>query len=59
MGGSGRCDIEATENSADRVYGVIFRIATAEERALDEAEGIGPLSFKERSKTHFRLLTSN
>jgi gamma-glutamylcyclotransferase len=39
--GSGKCDIEATGNPADRVYGVIFRIATAEERALDEAEGVG------------------
>ena len=38
---SGKCDIEATGNPADRVYGVIFRIATAEERALDEAEGLG------------------
>jgi hypothetical protein len=39
--GSGKCDIEATGNPADRVYGVLFRIATAEERALDEAEGLG------------------
>ena len=39
--GSGKCDIEATWNPADRVYGVLFRIATAEERALDEAEGVG------------------
>jgi gamma-glutamylcyclotransferase len=39
--GSGKCDIEATENPADRVYGVIFRIAAAEESALDEAEGLG------------------
>jgi gamma-glutamylcyclotransferase len=39
--GSGKCDIEATGNPADRVYGVVFRIATAEERALDEAEGLG------------------
>jgi len=39
--GSGKCDIEATGNPADRVYGVIFRIATAEERALNEAEGVG------------------
>src|ERR1700722_17443460 len=40
--GSGKCDIEATGNPADRIYGVLFRIATAEERALDEAEGLGP-----------------
>ena len=38
--GSGKCDIEATGNPADRVYGAIFRIAAAEERALDEAEGL-------------------
>jgi cation transport regulator ChaC len=39
--GSGKCDIEATGNPADRIYGVVFRIATAELRALDEAEGLG------------------
>jgi gamma-glutamylcyclotransferase len=39
--GSGKCDIEATGNPADRIYGVLFRIDTAEERALDEAEGLG------------------
>jgi gamma-glutamylcyclotransferase len=39
--GSGKCDIVATGNPADRVYGVLFRIATAEEHALDEAEGLG------------------
>jgi hypothetical protein len=39
--GSGKCDIEATGNSADRVYGVLFSISTAEADALDEAEGLG------------------
>jgi gamma-glutamylcyclotransferase len=39
--GSGKCDIEATGNPTDRVYGVIFRIAVAEEHSLDEAEGLG------------------
>jgi gamma-glutamylcyclotransferase len=39
--GSGKCDIEATGNPADRVYGVVFRIAAAEESILDEAEGLG------------------
>src|SRR5580704_15405957 len=39
--GSGKCDLEATGNPTDRVYGVIFRIAVAEERLLDEAEGLG------------------
>jgi gamma-glutamylcyclotransferase len=39
--GSGKCDIEATENPIDRVYGVIFKIAVAEEHLLDKAEGLG------------------
>jgi gamma-glutamylcyclotransferase len=39
--GSGKCDIEATGNPADRIYGVLFRIATGEEGALDEVEGLG------------------
>jgi hypothetical protein len=39
--GSGKCDIDVTGNSADRVYGVLFTISTAEAAALDEAEGLG------------------
>jgi gamma-glutamylcyclotransferase len=39
--GSGKCDIEATGNPTDRVYGAIFRIALAEEHLLDKAEGLG------------------
>ena len=39
--GSGKCDIEATRNAADRVWGVLFRIATAEAADLDDAEGLG------------------
>ena len=39
--GSGKCDIEATGNPADRVWGVLFRIATAEAADLDDAEGVG------------------
>jgi gamma-glutamylcyclotransferase len=39
--GSGKCDIEATRNAADRVWGVLFRIATAETADLDDAEGLG------------------
>jgi gamma-glutamylcyclotransferase len=39
--GSGKCDIEATRISADRVYGVLFSIAESEEGALDDAEGLG------------------
>ena len=36
-----KCDIEATGNAADRVYGVLFRIATAEAADLDDHEGLG------------------
>jgi gamma-glutamylcyclotransferase len=39
--GSGKCDIEATGNAADRVYGVLFGIATAEAADLDAHEGLG------------------
>ena len=39
--GSGKCDIEVTGNPADRVWGVLFRIATAEAADLDDAEGVG------------------
>jgi len=39
--GSGKCDIEATGTPADRVWGVLFRIASTEAAALDEAEGLG------------------
>jgi hypothetical protein len=39
--GSGKCDIEATGNPTDRVYGVLYRIAFADVSGLDEAEGLG------------------
>jgi hypothetical protein len=39
--GSGKCDIEATGNAADRVYGILFRIATGEAADLDAHEGLG------------------
>jgi gamma-glutamylcyclotransferase len=39
--GSGKCDIEATGNAADRVWGVLYRIAIAEAADLDDAEGLG------------------
>lgn len=38
---SGKCNIKATTNPTDRVHGVLFSIPTAEERALDRAEGLG------------------
>jgi gamma-glutamylcyclotransferase len=39
--GSGKCDAEATPKTANRVYGVIFEIASTEEGALDKAEALG------------------
>lgn len=39
--GSGKCDIVATGVSADRVWGVLFRIPSTEAAALDQAEGRG------------------
>ena len=39
--GSGKCTIEPTGNVADRVWRVLFRIATAESADLDDAEGLG------------------
>jgi gamma-glutamylcyclotransferase len=39
--GSGKCDLEPTENETDRAYGVLFRICSDEAPALDAAEGLG------------------
>jgi cation transport regulator ChaC len=39
--GSGKCDAQPTDRESDRVYGVIYEIAIAERKALDEAEGLG------------------
>ena len=39
--GSGKCDIESTENASDRVYGVLFEIDDSEKGKLDKAEGRG------------------
>lgn len=39
--GSGKCDIEATGNSDDRVYGVLYEINKSEKPALDVIEGLG------------------
>lgn len=39
--GSGKCAIEPTGNVADHVWGVLFRVATAEAADLDDAEGLG------------------
>lgn len=39
--GSGKCDCEHTGNGGDRVYGVIFSVASSERPALDRYEGAG------------------
>ena len=38
--GSGKADMEATGNTTDRVYGVLFRIDIGEEHKLDLGEGL-------------------
>ena len=39
--GSGKCNIESTNDPADRVYGVLFSIETSGAYDLDKAEGLG------------------
>jgi cation transport regulator ChaC len=39
--GSGKCDIEATDNLDNRVYGVLYKINKSEKPALDRIEGLG------------------
>lgn len=39
--GSGKCDIEETEQDTDIVYGVIFSIKCDDKSELDKAEGLG------------------
>ncbi len=39
--GSGKCDAESTGTKTDRVYGVIFEIASTDKAALEKAEGVG------------------
>jgi cation transport regulator ChaC len=39
--GSGKCDIEATDNLDDRVYGVLYKINKSEKPTLDKIEGLG------------------
>ncbi len=39
--GSGKCDIEESDNVSDRVYGVIFCISKEDKTALDRNEGAG------------------
>lgn len=39
--GSGKCDIEATATTTDRVHGVLFKIPLDEKPQLDAVEGLG------------------
>lgn len=39
--GSGECDIEATNNLNNRVYGVLYKIDVNDKASLNEAEGLG------------------
>lgn len=38
--GSGKCDIECTNNPNDNVYGVVFEILASEKDDLDKKEGL-------------------
>jgi len=39
--GSGKCDAQATEDSNDYVFGVLYEISDNEKPALDRKEGLG------------------
>lgn len=39
--GSGKCNIHPVGRAEDRVFGVIYRMAAAEQANLDRAEGLG------------------
>lgn len=39
--GSGKCDAEKSASESDRVYGVVFRMATTDKERLDRIEGLG------------------
>lgn len=41
MDGSGKCDIEITNQETDIIYGVLFNIKSSEKPKLDIAEGLG------------------
>jgi gamma-glutamylcyclotransferase (GGCT)/AIG2-like uncharacterized protein YtfP len=44
--GSGKCNIVANGKDENRVYGVLYDVASAEASALDKAEGLGAGYFK-------------
>jgi hypothetical protein len=39
--GSGKCDAQATSDSKDKVYGVVYEIDPVEKATLDRVEGLG------------------
>ena len=39
--GSGKCDLEVTNNSSNRAYGVLYRINVKDRENLNQAEGLG------------------
>jgi gamma-glutamylcyclotransferase len=39
--GSGKCDLELTNNPKDKVHGVLFEIENKDKDNLDRAEGVG------------------
>jgi cation transport regulator ChaC len=39
--GSGKCDMEITDNSSNRAYGVLYRISGKDRENLNQAEGLG------------------
>ena len=39
--GSGKCNVWRTDNPEDRVFGMLYRILTAEKPILDNIEGVG------------------
>jgi hypothetical protein len=39
--GSGKCDVEITNNSSNRAYGVLYRVNAKDRENLNRAEGLG------------------
>lgn len=39
--GSGKCDVEPSDDKASTVYGVLYKIPEQDKAALDRAEGLG------------------
>ena len=52
--GSGKCDIETTNNPNNRTYGVLYKINAKDKTSLDAAEGLGA----GYSETNIQIVTS-